>query len=166
MIFQGRDQVAKRPETQCIRHCRGAINNMSEVSFEKIDEVVKKLNEKSWITLRPFEIVYARRVNNVIYVKGITHVGRGEIVSLDSGVRIKFEYKMRTHIMLFFLVPVTFLCSIFFLPQVTINGNSNPSFIEKLIFCLGGLASVCVVYLILQRGRRIIIDEVKKAFSL
>jgi hypothetical protein len=139
---------------------------MNELSLHKIDRIIKKCNEIPFFRGNAFGIIYAKRVDNLIYLKSLTHIAEGTIIKEESNMRIVFKYRMKGSVGPSFFIPIIFLLLFLFLPKVTINGEINPSFCNRALFVLIGLVLIDVVYMIFQSGEKVIKDGVERQFAM
>lgn len=109
------------------------------LTVKEIDAFVKSVPSYQVFFFVTNKIIYAERQDKSIILKGLFFSTKAKVVNTDHETIIVMNTKCRFYLYLISLFVLAFFSILFFVDNVTINGHTDPSIIERLIFTLIGL---------------------------
>lgn len=123
---------------------------IENISTEDVDNLIAS-NRSRTILFSPIDIpFYISRKNNALKIKGLLFKATGIIDSVNRQVILSIKFRT-TYKIVAFLVAL-FLIGFLLSNKVTLNGNSNPTIIDKLVFVSVGIVLLIIIpYSLLNR---------------
>lgn len=137
---------------------------IKNISADDIDAWVHKVGQKSTFRLLPTNsILSVRRTSSKIKIDGMLMSADGHLS--DSASDLEITVRIRTTFKLAFFLGLVFILFFLFAAQVTLNGNPDPTVLERLVFVSVGLALWTFIFIPLLGYRRDFGEKIKTSLS-
>jgi len=124
-----------------------------QTSAEQIDAfIASKASRMSYNAFALFSIAKAVRKENLVWFYGYFYTAKGEIVEESGRGKAVLNLSVSNSIKAVFIFVYVFLCLFLFYDKVTINGNVDPSIIERITFVLVGFVAWTIPLVLLFLG--------------